>query len=266
MSTLTQVDPARFIDTHAGLPVDGRGAWTRRGIGFDYRYAINGAGQPRIGTTAHRTLDDWAVAAGCAAIQRRLNHLGIMGRLGDDELGVFGPKTRAAVLRFQGGERDPDGAAPLERDGTVGRSDARALFTPLIDETEASSRIPSRLLRGELNHESALDPGAVGAYLYYPDYRGVDRGLAQINSKANATVGWVDAYDPTFAIPWAGRRLRSFYDRFTADYPNRSEQVRWDAAVCAHNSPVAARAWVTGNGPQTEAAGAYVSGVLAARY
>ncbi len=266
MGTLAQVDPAGFIDTFAKLPVDGRGAWTRRGIGFDYRYAINGAGQPRIGTTAEKSLDHWAVASGCAAIQRRLHFLGIMVRLGDNELGIFGEKTRAAVLRFQETARDPDGGARLEQDGTVGRSDARALFTPLINQVEAEHRIPDRLLRGEIYHESALDPGAVGFYIYYPDYRGVDRGLGQINSKANPGVDWRQAFDPAFSIPWSGKRMRSFFDQFSRDYPNRSEQLLWDAAVCAHNSPVAARAWVRGNGAQTDQAAAYVNAVKAARY
>lgn len=266
MSTFLQVDPVRFIDTSAGKPAFGRGAWVREGIGFDYRYMLNPDGQPRIGTVAEKTLAHWAVAAGCWAIQRRLIVLGHMAPLVEAERGLFGPKTVAAVKAFQKDRMDPENDSPLVVDGTVGRSDARALFTPIITAIEKALTIPDHYLLGETNHESRLDPGAIGYYIYYPDYRGVDRSLSQINSSANPQVTWVQAFDVEFSIDWSGRRLRKAHDDFKIANPGQNESVLWDAALCHHNNPSAARKWAQlGYAPTPEAA-KYVSDTKAARY
>lgn len=266
MTTFTQVDPNVLMDVDGHRPANGRGAWVREGIGFDYRYAINPAGQPRIGTVAERSLAHWAVAAGAWAVQARLTSLGHLVTLPESERGIFGPKTRAAVRAFQAVSRDPDGGAALQEDGTVGRSDARALFGPLLASAEHKYSIPSRLLVGETNHESRLDPGAVGYFIFYPDYRGVDRGMSQINSRANPSVSWRQAFDPVFSIGWSGARLRRAHDDFKAANPKQVEAVLWDAAVCNHNNPAAARRWAElGYAPTPEAA-KYVSDTLAARF
>lgn len=261
MTTLSGVNPETFIKRDQGEPATGRGAWNRTGIDFDYRYALAKDPAQRIGTRAERSLSHWAVAAGAFAIQKRLMTLGYLAPVADSEQGIFGPRTEAAVRAFQERHDDPDGGAQLDADGTVGRSDARSLFTPLILEAENRYAIPGRLLVGETNHESAMDPGAVGYYIYYPDYRGVDRSMSQINSKSNPQVTWLQAFDPAFAIDWSGRRLRDFFDQYKRRYPAQPTTVLWDATVCAHNNPSAAARWAATGHPPTEGAAKYVSDV-----
>ena len=96
-------------------------------------------------------------------------------------------------------------------------------------------------------------------------YGGVDRGMCQINSAANATVTWLQSFTPTYAIGWSAKRLRDYFGLFTQDYPSRPTAMRWDAAVCAHNSPARAYAWLKNGYPSGEAA-AYVAAVKNARY
>ena len=261
-----EVDPESFVKPAQQLPAHGRGAWTRTGIDFDYRYALAPAGSKRIGTVAETSLDHWAVAVGCYAIQTRLHALDVMKTVAKTNRGVFNPTLRDAVIRFQQGGTDPQTKAPLVDDGTVGMSDARALFTPLILDAERSFGIPDRLLLGETNHESRIDPGALGYFIYYPDYRGVDRGVSQINSKAQAGTTWVEAFDPVFAFGWSAQRMRGYYDQFKKSSPKLTDTVLWDAAVCAHNNPSAATSWAKTGFAPTDQAASYVAAVRAARY
>jgi len=262
----TQVDPNGFIDTDRSLPANGRGAWNRNGIGFDYRYAINPDGQPRIGSQADKSMAHWAVAAGCYIIQSRLITLGHMGPLSDGEKGLFGERTLAGVKAFQAVNKDPDGGAQLVTDGTVGRSDARALFTPILNAAERKYDIPNHYLRGECNHESMLDPGAVGYYIYYPDYRGVDRGAFQINSKSAPDVTWAQAFDATFAADWSAKRMRTNHDTYAARWPNQDDTVLWHAAILSHNNPSAAAIMARTGYPPYETSAAYINNVLLAIY
>lgn len=266
MSTYSQIDPETFIKSGQQLPPHGRGAWTKTGIEFSYRYELAPNSSLTIGTRAEASLDHWAVAAGAGAIQMRLADLGRMDPLGKRRRGIFDQKTVDGVKEFQKVNIDPESGDPLVVDGTVGRSDARALFTPVIDVAEKRYGIPDRYLLGETNHESRLDPGALGYYIYYPDYRGVDRSVSQINSKYNASVTWEMAFNPMFALEWSAKRLRDYYDMFKHDNPKQNIQVWWDAAICAHNNPSAASDWAQTGSPPTTQAAAYVSNVKAARY
>lgn len=260
-----EVDPESFIKPAQQLPAHGRGAWTRAGIDFDYRYALAPSGS-RIGTVAEKSLDHWAVAVGCYAIQKRLVALDVMPVVAPKSRGVFNAHLQDAVIRFQLSGVDPQTKASLVDDGTVGMSDARALFTPLIVDAEKRYGIPDQLLLGETNHESRIDPGALGYFIYYPDFRGVDRGVSQINSKAQVATSWVEAFDPTFAFNWSAKRMRGYYDQFKKSSPKLTDTVLWDAAVCAHNNPSAATSWARDGFAPTEQAASYVAAVRAARY
>lgn len=261
---VNQVDPAGFVD-ETSEPAHGRGAWNRTGIDFDYRYALAPTKEQRIGTRCEESLDYWAVGAGCLAIQRRLASLNFYEMI-SDERGVFNGRMKVAVRAFQAQNSDPATGAELIQDGTVGTTDARALFTPILLDLEKKYSIPDKLLLGETNHESALDPGAVGYYIYYPDYRGVDRGMSQINSKANAVVSWMDAFSPPFALDWSGRRLRTIFDQYASQFPSTPVLERWNAAVCAHNNPSAAVQWAKNGFPPTTDAAKYVQAVRNATY
>lgn len=259
----TQVDPMSFVSETEQTPPHGRGAWTKAGIDFDYRYARAPSKEERIGTRAEISLDHWAVAAGCYAIQLRLAALNFyeVGRKG-----VFDSAMETAVKAFQTQNVDPINGSQLVRDGTVGMSDARALFTPVITWVQSRYAIPDKLLLGETNHESLLDPGAVGYYIYYPDYRGIDRGMSQINSKANGIVSWTDAFSPAFALDWSARRLRTVHDEFKIKFSATSDYELWNAAVCAHNNPSAALIWARTGFPPTVDAAKYVQGVRNSTY
>lgn len=272
MATVTEVDPETFVKESKGEPAHGRGAWNRTGIEFDYRPSLEPSegNFARIGTVCEKSMDHWAVAAGVRSLQLHLQTLGLID-VPAAQLGIFGPKTKDAVMRFQRTGRDPDGDVKLSVDGKFGRTDARALWTPVIDRCEDSHSIPNHFLRGEMYHESGLDAGAIGYYIYYGtaptyDYRGVDRGIGQINSKFNPQISWLDAFDVPFAADWSARRMRSFYNMFKDNNPKQQDTVLWDAAICAHNNPSAARLWAKNGSAPTGQAASYVNFVKNAVY
>lgn len=282
MAQFHEVDPSSFIDIPAQLPATGRGAWTRLGIEIDYRFRLAPAGAPRVGTQAEKSLSHWAVSAGVYAVQKRLEGLGYWEVSDNDEFhGRWGSGTDRAFRAFQKASVDPAGGARLTIDGLCGRADVRALWTPLIDESAEYYNVPKEYLRGQANWESfGLDPAAVGYYIYYAvkyrkadgtygtrvEFRGVDRGLSQINSLYNPDVTWHQAYDPVFSLAWSGKRLRTFYDKYKKANPAQDVQVLWDAAICAHNNPSAAALWAKNGFPPTEDAATYVSSVRGATY
>lgn len=279
MTNFTQVDPNKFIDQSKSLPATGRGAWNRRGIGFDYRYMLSPKGTPRLGTQADQSLDHWAVSAGCNALRQRLMGLGYIDAPGDADVGRFGTSMDHAVRAFQHDHRDPRNGAALVVDGRVADEDARALWTPVFNQREEEHDIPNHWLRGMINFESGgIDPGAVGYYIYYPvtdadgnptgekRFGGVDRGFEMNNSKANPTVAWTNCFDAGWAIKDAAERMDKRHDDLKAKYPKQSDTVLWEAAVCSHNSPVNGDAWARAGGPTNEVSRKYVAGVRSATY
>ncbi len=82
--------------------------------------------------------------------------------------------------------------------------------------------VPVNLLYALINHESGYNPNATGAV--------GERGLAQINPPSFPNVSGSQAYHPVFALNFAAQKLRQRFNQYG----------RWDAAVAAHNSPVAA--------------------------
>lgn len=270
MATVEEVNPEQFIDPEHKEPAFGRGAWNKQGIDFDYRYMRAPKGEPLLGTECEVSLARWAVGAGVKAIQNRLITLKIttVDELGSERL-KFGTKTANAVKEFQSQNSDPASGDDLVVDGIVGMSDARALWTSVCNQAEEDKQIPDHLLRGQMNHESLLDPGAVGYYIYYGEelsYRGVDRGMAMINSAANPHITWTETFQPAFSIKWSADRMRSTFDSYNEDYPKRRDAVLWDAAVCAHNSPLWGRQWAQSGAPPNEQAARYVAAVKAAIY
>lgn len=259
MAKYYQVNPESFIDTKKKVPLTGRGAWAKRGIDFAGVYALNKEGETRIGLAAEKSLDHWAVAVGALDIQNELKKAGFDPGTPD---GIVGPNTEKAIKAFQKAHK-------LTEDGRFGRMSARALYTPIIDAEEAAHKIPGHYLRGIINGESALDPGAVGYYIYYGDtltYRGVDRGPGQINSSAHPQISWLEAFSFRYAAKWTADRLRTNYDNLKAKYPKTKDEALWDAAICAHNNPSAAQTWAKNGAAPTEAAATYVSHVKAAIY
>lgn len=259
MSLLTQVDPEKLINVAKKTPANGRGAWSSKGIDFASVYMLAPDGAKRIGTVAEKSLDHWTAAAGVRAIQLELTKAGYAPGIAD---GVWGPKTTAAAKEFQSEEG-------LVADGEFGRKSAVKLFTPVIDIAEDEHNIPSYFLRGMMASESALDPGAVGYFIYYGtslEYRGVDRGAGQINSKAHPEISWFDAFDFRFAADYTANRLRDTFDSLKAANPKQTLSVLWDAAIVSHNNPSAGRAWAKNGVSPSTAATEYVNKVKKAIY
>lgn len=270
MSVFSLVNPERFIDHATHQPRYGRGCWNRHGkANGSWRYEWIET-LPKIGTNAEQSLDAWATCAGCYAYQSLLIRGGYLRELEPPERGIFGPATKGAVQDMQRNNKNPANGRALTVDGTIGRADAAALLTPVIDQAEARQRIPNHLLRGETALESGyLDCGALGSYIWYGDeleYRGVDRSVSQINSHSNEQVTWEQAFNPVFSINWSAERMRNYYDQFRRAYPDQTNVVLWDAALCAHNSPLNAWSWARRGAPPNDVAAKYVSACKAARY
>lgn len=272
MSNFQEIDPTTFIDQTRQLPANGRGAWTSTGIGFSRYYRLSPKGTPRAGSEAEKSLDHWAVSAGIQGLREVLADGGYVDRASSKYVGNFGTELSEGVKAFQAANSDPAVDVRLVADGVFGPASARALFTPLVDAAGAEYSIPNDLLRGVVWHESWLDPGAVGYYIYYKNYDGttryggVDRGIEQNNSKANPSTSWATAYDPRWAVRDAGKRLRTAFNRLQGLYPNRDEQTLWDAAIVSHNSPANGLSWAKLGAPPTTQAAEYVASVRKSVY
>lgn len=68
------------------------------------------------------------------------------------------------------------------------------------------NNVPPSILAGLLAHESGFNAHATGQ-----DVGSLDRGIAQINSKAYPNVSNAEAYNPYYAIPFAAQTLASHY-------------------------------------------------------
>jgi peptidoglycan hydrolase-like protein with peptidoglycan-binding domain len=259
MALLSAVDPEKLVNPAKKTPANGRGAWTKSGIDFSSVYMLAPEGEKRIGAVAEKSLAHWAAAAGVRAIQLELHIQAYDPGVVD---GVWGPNTTKSVKEFQKNE----GLVP---DGEFGRKSALALFTPAIDFAQETFEIPNNYLRGMINSESALDPGAVGYYIFYGEkleYRGVDRGPGQINSKAHPEISWLDAFDFNFAATYTASRLQDTFLSLKKANPKQKTAALWDAAIVSHNNPSAGRLWARDGVPPTDAAALYVDKVKKAIY
>lgn len=229
----------------------GRGAWTRRGFpinpgatqGFTNTYRRHSTA-PTTGSQSSLGLDYEAVHHGVRAIQDLLNIL---------VDGLFGPKTEAAVKAFQAVSAPPS-------DGIVGTVTMKALLEPTLAAMSNQYKIPDKLLHGLVRQESNRDPGAVGYTT--PS----DRGLVQINLAAHTNITMQQASIPSFALDWAGNRMRTQHDRYRArtDYVTShdgQDRLAWDCAVAYHNAPAWAEQWARTGTPPNERIANYVKSV-----
>lgn len=228
----------------ATYPAPGRGAWRLTGgllpgtpgsascTGY---YRLAAAGETPIGSAWVQRSD--------ASHHAHVVNLGVkalQGLIGTQPDGWFGPATDVRVRACQ--QR-----WGLDVDGIVGRDTMRAALSPLIAEAASATGVPVRILGGLLVHESALDPAAVGS-------NGVDSGLAQINLDAHAgDVSLERAFDPAFAIHWAGEDLSMTYRTWRL----RTKIDPWRIAVAHHNSPALAKRWATTGEPPVVAGRAF---------
>ncbi len=107
-----------------------------------------------------------------------------------------------------------------------------------------SNNVPVNLLYALINHESGYNPNATGAV--------GERGLAQINPPSFPNVSGSQAYHPVFALNFAAQKLRQRFNTYG----------RWDAAVAAHNSPVAAEFLARTGKFKTSKSASYTQAIL----
>lgn len=106
--------------------------------------------------------------------------------------------------------------------------------------------IPLNILYGIIDHESNWNPNAVGD-------NGNSHGLAQIYMKVwGGQVSTAQARDPVFALEWTAKMLKQRFNQYG----------RWDAAIAAHNSPVAADHLARTGKFLTEKSASYVGDVM----
>ena len=83
-------------------------------------------------------------------------------------------------------------------------------YTNLISTATSENDIHPSLIAAMLWQESGYRPEAIND----GGKDGIDRGIAQINSKWHPEVSDEQAFDPNFAIPWMVRQLKSDIDHF----------------------------------------------------
>lgn len=138
---------------------------------------------------------DARLAAAILAIKQELVFTGFARPKMDAALPFFGEAVENSVKDFQL-------AKGLVVDGECGQVTLRELFRQRIQWHEARHVFPHGTIGRKIALESAFDPVAVG----YSDPS--DKGIAQINTRIH-NVSEQDAFDPAFAIEWAGDYLAS---------------------------------------------------------
>lgn len=113
----------------------------------------------------------------------------------------------------------------IERASMWSPSKRAEMFRPLFDDASRRYGLPANLLMRQADVESGYDPnarsskGALGIMQIIPRWHpSIDPGDAAADARA--------ALDPARAIPYAGKLLRSYRDRFGS----------WSLALAAYNA------------------------------
>lgn len=157
---------------------------------------------------------DERVAAGIMAFKHALIDNGFTQGI-DLTKEKFGVGTETQTKLFQTKEQ-------IKSDGIIGPETARHLmrFYAFLAEMGSTIEIPDHLLQKLGSHESGHDPVAQG----YVDIH--DEGEDQISLTNHPSITQQQAWTPSFAIPWAGSALKTFYVNQIAD---------WDGAIASYN-------------------------------
>lgn len=178
------------------------------------------------------------VGAGIIAFKTALKDNGF-GQGIDLTLEKFGSNTKKQTIAFQKSQG-------IGADGIIGPTTARHLFRFYSYKAESigTINIPDHLLQKLGSQESGHDPVAQG---YFDPH---DEGWAQINLLYHPKILLLEALSPSFAIPWAGTALKTFYVNINSD---------WDGALASYNIGVFyADKWVLAGKPASD--GPIVSG------
>jgi hypothetical protein len=193
---------------------------------------------------APETREAWAMLG----IKQELVYCGVrQGGLQMDSP-EFGVGTTRCVKDFQR-MNARDG---LDVDGVVGPKTAHVLFRKRALEVEKKYLIQPTLLCKMRTLESSDDPACLSEDTN-------DRGLMQINKPAHPAVLDEMAYDPEYAIDWAGRYVITAYQMFLKEHPDYSRPALWDMACASYNVGTnGARKWDAAGRPPSSVASTYV--------
>lgn len=148
---------------------------------------------------------DARLQAALIALRIELAYNGFGKNLVIDSIG-FGEAMENRTKEFQT-------SVGINADGQIGQKTATELFRKRVSFVEGVYGLSEGTLGKQLLLESAYDPVALG----FSDP--ADHGIAQINLRIHNDVTVEQAYDPTFALDWAAKYIRSSYDQIatTAD-------------------------------------------------
>lgn len=183
------------------------GTLNAKGTGPGPYYCLAATGQPQVGSagkaqTSSTDLLDRAVNYAVRAIQRGMNYRVDSGLVLD---GVFGPKTRDAVMLWQKTLPTTANVTPW---GGVGSDSVKAMYVPNLKKIAGDLYGPCY---GLIQMESSWDIGAVG----YSDPN--DLGLGQINGPSNPDLTVADRFDVTISLTYVSDRLRNATSDFGGD-------------------------------------------------
>lgn len=225
------------------LVIKGRGAWSSKAKdNGSVRYTYI-SGKPLDGSTPEKDFNYEAVHLGTKAIQLRLNELvtGFTPLIGD---GKYGPETATRTKAFQK-------KTGLLEDGAVGAITAGYLWRSLIAYNGRKYNFDPKYLWGQMQFESAGDPGAVGSS------NSGDRGLVQINLPSHSEIILEEAFDSHFAFSYSAKRFSDALNKYAG---NKERQL--NASILQHNSPRNANLYYASGIYPTESARVYVSSIL----
>lgn len=189
----------------------GQGAW----FYGNYKYGMD--------------VPDHRAERGIFAFKQELIYRGFSGGI-KLELPIFGNSVRDRTKDFQR-------VSGLVQDGEIGPKTARYLLWARTNRVQIQFSIPNRRLARLLKLESGYDPVAEG--VVDPE----DEGLAQIHRPFFPEITLEEAWDPSFAISWAGAKLAAGFIYCDDD---------WDGAVAAYNvGSFYAREWVRAGKPES---------------
>lgn len=168
------------------------------------------------------------VAAGVLAFKQAAIDNGFKDRVVLNS--TFGKNFKKQVVAFQESKN-------INADGIIGPETARYLFRIYSYKVEHDLSISNHYLQKIGGQESGHDPVAQG----FVDER--DEGWAQISLSNHPDITQKQAWTPSFAIPWAGKYLLSFYNNQSKD---------WEGAVASYNvGSFYAKEWIDAGKPSS---------------
>lgn len=141
--------------------------------------------------------------------------------------GIWGSKTEVAVRAFQ--ER-----YDLKVDGVAGVVTQRAAALALIWPAQRTHRLPSGLMRGQIEKESGFILGNHSPAYERNGQRHYDVGVTQ---RSTQYVSYETGYSAASSIDKLGETVRGNYNKYKAYGKITNERRLWELAAGSWNAP-----------------------------